>query len=87
VLQGELEIEECRWDEESQTLCGAAVRPPGERGSVFLHVPAGLRVLNPAGLWIAKDAREGGLIVRCALDFPEGRAEWCVQFGPVEAER
>jgi len=82
VLQGEVEIEDCRWEEELGTLRGIAVRPEGERGSIFLYVPPGLRVADPSGLWIAKDVREGCLIVRCSLDFSEGRSEWRVGFVP-----
>ena len=80
VLMGEMEIEDCRWDAARGALEGRAVRPEGERGSVYLLAPENCRVTNPRGLWIAKDARDGSLIVRCLLEFPGGQARWSVGF-------
>ena len=83
LLMGEMEIEECAWDEATMTLHGRAIRPAGETGNVYLHVPETLRVINPQGLWIAKDARDKTLVIRVALAFPEGSAEWRVRFCPL----
>ena len=86
VIMGEVEIERCDWDESSRTLSGTAVRPTGERGNVFVRAPAGLRVVDPAGYWIAKEPEENSLVIRAALDFAEGRAGWSLTFdeiGPV----
>lgn len=80
LLMGEVEIESCAWDASTRTLRGRAVRPAGEKGSVFLHAPNNVRVANPRGHWIAKDGRDLNLIIRCSLDFPEGSADWSVSF-------
>ncbi len=80
VLMGQMEISSCRWDAASRTLHGRAVRPVGERGSVFIHAPDNVRVADPLGRWIAKDGRDQSLIIRCALDFSAGAAEWSVSF-------
>lgn len=80
VLMGEMEVEACAWDPVKRTFSGRAVRPPGERGSIFLHAPNNVRVANPRGHWIAKDGRDQSLIIRCALEFSAGSAEWCVGF-------
>jgi alpha-galactosidase len=83
VMQGETELREVRWDEETMTLSGRATRPAGETGNLFVHAPPGLRVENPRGHWIAKDAAEGSLIIRCRLDFGEAPAEWSLRFAPI----
>jgi hypothetical protein len=83
LLMGEAEVLECAWDPEDRTLRGRASRPSGERGSVFIHAPETLRVAEPRGLWVAKDGRDKSLIVRCALKFEGGTADWCVRFAPV----
>ena len=80
VLMGEMEVTACQWDATTRTLSGRAVRPVGEMGSVFLHAPDNVSVANPGGHWIAKDGRDHSLIIRCALDFSEGSAEWSVSF-------
>jgi hypothetical protein len=36
----------------------------------YIHAPETLRVANPQGLWIAKDARDKTLVIRAALEFP-----------------
>ena len=78
VLMGEVEIAHCEWDPARGTLSGRAIRPAGEKGNVFLHA-SGVRVTNPRGHWIAKDARDGSLIVRCGLSFDDA-PEWSVSF-------
>lgn len=80
LLMGEMEIDRCDWDAAAQTLSIRAVHPAGEQGSVFLHAPPLLRVANPRGHWIAKDARDNSLIIRCSSDFASGAAEWKVEF-------
>jgi hypothetical protein len=83
ILMGEVEIEDCAWDATTMTLSGSALRPAGEKGSVYVHAPETLRVANPQGLWIAKDARDKTLVIRAALEFPEGSADWCIRFAPL----
>ena len=80
LLMGEVEISDCRWDAGACTLGGRAIRPAGESGNLFIYVPPAWRVANPAGLWIAKDARTDALIVRVALSFDHGYADWSVGF-------
>jgi len=72
VRQGQAEIADVRWDPARQELTVKATRPAGYRGSVFVHVPKGLALKEPAGLWIAKDANDSSLIVRCAFQFKDG---------------
>jgi len=85
LLMGEMEIADCTWDAVSGTLSGRALRPAGEKGSVYIHVPETLRVADPHGCWIAKDARDKSLIVRLALDFPQGYADWSLRVVPLDA--
>lgn len=82
ILMGEVEVTRCAWDAATSTLSGSAIRPAGERGSVYLHAPEGLAVANPEGLWIAKDARDRTLVIRVSLDFTDGPADWAVRFAP-----
>lgn len=39
--QGAMELRECRWDALTGRLSGKLCRPAGERGRLFMHVPAG----------------------------------------------
>jgi len=83
---GEVEIDQCQWHAETRTLSGRSLRPAGETGNLFLHVPADLQVSRPRGLWIAKDARDRSLVIRVALDFADGAANWSVSFAPLSEE-
>jgi len=69
VRQGQSEILDCRWDKAKSTLSIRAQRPAGEQGSIYVRAPAGWALANPKGLWIAKDGRDGSLIVRSAVTF------------------
>jgi len=77
LTMGEMEVDRCDWDAHELVLRGSAIRPRGERGNLFFRLPPTLRVREPAGLWIAKDARDSSLIVKVALTFGEtGAAEF-----------
>jgi hypothetical protein len=80
TLQGQVEIADCSWNPKTMTLSGKAFRPKGEMGNIFVIVPQGLRLANPAGHWIAKDAREGVLIVRRELRFNGKPVLWRIGF-------
>lgn len=83
VRQGQAEVESCQWDAGAKVLTIRARRPAGNRGNVFVTVPKDVMVAAPAGLWIAKDANDGTLIVRCAFDFTDGGVvERKLVFGP-----
>jgi hypothetical protein len=84
VRQGQAEIEDCQWDASTMTLKVRARRPAGERGNVFLLVPPGMRVVDPHGLWLAKDARNQSLVVRCDFAFADAAVEKTVSFTPVK---
>ena len=74
VRQGQAEIEQCAWDAARRELTIRARRPAGSRGSVYVAVPKDMPLTDPKGLWIAKDARDGTLVVRVAFEFPDGAA-------------
>ncbi len=78
LLMGEMEVTQCAWDPGRKQFSGRAVRPAGETGSVFLHVPESLRLADPRGFSIARSARDDTLVVRIALEFGKGWADWCV---------
>jgi hypothetical protein len=80
VLMGEVEIDRCDWDAGQRILFGRALRPVGEKGSVFLYAPPKMGVANPKGYFLAQDKRENSLIIRCPLQFEKGWAEWNVKF-------
>ena len=83
LLMGEVEVADCQWDADERTLKGRALRPTGERGNVFLHAPPGLEVANPRGHWVTKDGRDQSLIIRVALEFEDGQADWRVSFAEI----
>ena len=72
IRQGQVDIQDVRWDQSAGRLNIKATRPKGYRGNVYLRVPPGLALKNPARRWIAKDENEGCLIVRLALEFAAG---------------
>jgi hypothetical protein len=80
ALQGQVEILECGWDAVTSTLSGKAFRPKGHVGNLFIVVPPGLRLADPRRHWVAKDAREGVLIVRKELRFDGRPVSWAVGF-------
>ena len=86
LLMGEMEVERCTWDASQRTFSGTVLRPAGESGNVFLYAPANLRVVNPRGHWIAKDARDNSLIIRVSLFFEDGTASWSVCFAELTEE-
>jgi alpha-galactosidase len=80
MLMGEMEIDRCEWDAGQKTFSGRAIRPPGERGSVFIYAPPKMGVANPKGYYLGHDARDNSLIIRCHLEFEEGWASWNIKF-------
>ncbi len=86
VRQGQLELCDVVWDKRRQVLRGAAVRPKGACGNVYIAAPAGWKPVDYTGIFVAKDARDGTLIIRRPLDFKRGRADWAVKFAPLNAE-
>ncbi|MEO7143772.1 MAG: hypothetical protein ABI165_09760 [Bryobacteraceae bacterium] len=82
VRQGAAEILDCRWDAASEALTIRGTRPAGEHGSLFVRAPAGWAVAEPKGLWIAKDGRDGSLLVRAAVTFGAAPAEVRMRFLP-----
>ena len=81
VRQGQAEVESCQWNEADKSLTIRARRPAGLRGNVYVTVPKGMALADPKGLWAAKDANDGTLVVRCAFDFADGGAvERRIQF-------
>jgi hypothetical protein len=80
MLMGEMEIDRSDWDADQMTLSGRAIRPPGEKGSVFIYAPPKMGVANPKGYYLGHDARDNSLIIRCHLEFEEGWASWNIKF-------
>ncbi len=80
VRQGQAEILDCRWDQATSTLTLRAQRPAGEQGSIYVRAPVGWALADPKGLWIAKDGRDGSLIVRDALSFGSAPLDVRMQF-------
>ncbi|MFH1567828.1 MAG: hypothetical protein ABIL09_07485 [Gemmatimonadota bacterium] len=83
LLMGEVELLDCQWHAAARRLGGRALRPAGERGSLFVHAPPGLRVDDPRGRWIAKDGRDSSLVIRLSLAFEGGPVDWDVTFAPI----
>jgi hypothetical protein len=84
VRQGQAEIEDCQWDPATTTLKFRAKRPAGQSGSVFFSAPAGWRVATPSRLWLASDARNQSLTMRCDLDFTGETVEKAIRFEAVK---
>ena len=86
VRQGQHEVESLTWNAASARLTAVARRPANERGNLFIGVPKGLRLKNPAGWFVAKDGHDESLVVRAPLEFDStGRATVSIDF--VEASQ
>ncbi|HLJ13192.1 MAG TPA: hypothetical protein VKV15_01750 [Bryobacteraceae bacterium] len=86
VRQGQAEILDCRWDAAKATLIIRTVRPGDEHGSVFVRAPSGWALADPKGLWIAKDGRDGSLVVRAAVNFAGPPVELRMRFRHAEKQ-
>ena len=87
VRQGQAEITDVRWDEGAGRLVIEATRPKGYRGVVFVRAPKGFAVSNPQGLYLARDANDGCLIIRCDFDFSDdARQLRTLEFAPATAQ-
>lgn len=80
LLMGEVEVDHCDWNANTKTLHISANRPKGERGSVFLWIPDGLRPEDQRGLWVAREGIGNSLLIRVAFAFEDGSAEKIIRF-------
>ena len=69
VRQGQAEIQDCKWDEDAMTLTIRAQRPAGHEGSIYAHAPKGWALVEPKGLWLARDGRDNSLVIRKPMEF------------------
>jgi hypothetical protein len=80
VMQGQVELSEVRWDQESLTLSGQATRPAGSTGTIFISVPKGLAMTNPQGYHIAKDAHDQTLVISRQFAFGDAPEPFALSF-------
>ncbi len=80
MQQGNVELSEVFWDEETWTLQGTAGRPVGESGNLFLISPPTYRVCDIRGVSVGKDAEDGSLVIRIPLQFNSPEVSWSVRF-------
>ena len=78
ILMGEVELANNHWDTKQLILSGTVTRPEGETGNIFVRLPANLRVSDPSGKWIAKDANDSSLIVGLRFRFEREPIEWSI---------
>ena len=69
IRQGQAEIVDCKWDEEKMALTVRAERPAGHDGSIYAYAPKGWALVEPKGLWLARDGRDNSLVIRKPLTF------------------
>ena len=82
-LDFQVELLDVTWNPESHILTLAATRPEGETGNLFVLAPKGLRVVNPQGNWIAKDANDHSLVIRRLFRFGREPVVWTLEFAPL----
>jgi hypothetical protein len=86
VRQGQAEIVNAQWNPDAGSLTIEATRPAGYRGNVFVRAPKGLAMKNPKGFYVAKDANDSSLIIRCDFNFASGaRQARTLEFVPIPA--
>ncbi len=87
MAMGEMEIADCVWNEAEMSLEIGAVRPAGESGSVFVHVPCGFFIRNNTDCFVAKDANDASLILRIPYEFTaDGICRKKIYFGRIGEE-
>ncbi len=84
VRQGQFELRDVAWESRAGRLRGVAVRPRGERGTLYLAAPPAWKPADYRGLFVAKDARDSTLLIRVPLEFRRGRLEWAVSFSRLD---
>jgi hypothetical protein len=83
IQQGAVEIASLVWNENTMTLSGVALRPAGERGSLFFLMPRKYRMINYEDAHLLKDVRDMNVIVRREIPFTSDREEFELRFEPV----
>ena len=78
--QGQVELADVVWDADAMALSGKCLRPVGETGNLFIIAPKSLRVADPRGRWIAKDAVSQNLIIRAQIQCSDEPVEWSIGF-------
>jgi len=74
VTQGLVDLRDVRWDADTLTLSGTAVRAPGETGAVAIYLPPGFGV---AGGQVVRMA--GARVAWLDLEFAEAEASWSLR--------
>ena len=81
VRQGEVELDTVAWDAEAMVLRGAAVRPLGETGNLYVVAPDGWKERHfNRGLNVAKSALDQALIIRKEITFDTEHKDWHIEF-------
>lgn len=86
LIMGEQEIGNCVWNKKNLTLEIEATRVAGEVGSIFLHMPGNMRVVNMENCYIARnrDGLKGSLVIRVPLQFVTATVQVKLQFAMLE---
>lgn len=84
ILQGYVELASVKWDKNSFTLKGIAMRPKGEKGNIFVIAPKGYKLKDYSGLWVAKDGNNGSLIIRKEINFRKNKEKWELPFSKID---
>ena len=72
ITMGGVELSEVTWDSSKQVLSGVALRAPGEKGTVFVHVPEGYEPIEGS---VRADR-----ILAVPLKFMQREVAWSVPF-------
>jgi len=81
VTQGAVEIEAMSWDKKQNVLSGTCSRPQGEKGTVFVFVPKGYRILGASANGRRTALRKAGQrITALDLAFARDTIEWSIRF-------
>lgn len=72
LTMGGVELSEVTWDSSKQVLSGVALRAPGERGTIFVHVPSSYEPL--------KGSVDVDRILAVPVKFTAREAAWSIPF-------
>ena len=73
LTMGAVELSKVTWNANTRTLSGRALRAPGEKGTVFVHIPEGYEAIEDGSV------RADGILA-VPLEFTDREVAWSVPF-------
>ncbi|MBP5641397.1 MAG: hypothetical protein J6X55_18115 [Victivallales bacterium] len=80
IRQGESEVTELQWDEDTMTLSGKVTRAKGEEGNLFFLMKDGYAPVTNEGLVIVRYIRDWDMVIKKHIVFTKDTEEFQIPF-------